>query len=337
VETENKPKTRWVLKAELAALACIFCIWVVANTTLGTGTLTAAVFEKTARMNPDDADAQYNLGEAYWRLADYEKAAQAYKDTIRINPDNFDARYSLALAYEHLGRHQEALEVCKEAIIIDPVNAAAYFGLDSQAAFMVRDRCLPASPQMSSHSAIGPKMGTDIFPSQAENSNTQNQLLDIQVLERNAQVEGSAEVHCKLGHACVRANRYEQAARAFVRATQVDPNDATAYLSLGVTRDRLGRYAEAIDAYEQAVRLRPDDPLGHRNLGLAYARLDRHAEAMDAYKQAVSINPDYAEAHYLLGLNHLIQCDKASALREYEILKSLAPYLADKLHDTFSQ
>ena len=209
METDTKPKTRWVLKAELATLVCIFGIWVVANTTLGIGTLTAAVLKHAARTNPTDADAQYNLGEAYWRLADYEKAAQAYKDTIRIAPDNFDARYSLALAYEHLGRHQEALEVCKEAIIIDPVTAAAYFGLDSQAAFVVRDRCRPAAPQMSSHSSLSPKIGTDVFPIQAENSNTQNQLLDIQVLKRNAQVEGSAQAHCKLGHACGRAGRYE--------------------------------------------------------------------------------------------------------------------------------
>ncbi|MHC4335259.1 MAG: tetratricopeptide repeat protein, partial [Planctomycetota bacterium] len=163
METDTKPKTRWVLKAELATLVCIFGIWVVANTTLGIGTLTAAVLKHAARTNPTDADAQYNLGEAYWRLADYEKAAEAYKDTIRIAPDHFDARYSLALAYEHLGRHEEALEVCKEAIIVDPVIAAAYFGLDSQAAFVVRDRCGPAAPQVSSHSSLSPKIGTDVF------------------------------------------------------------------------------------------------------------------------------------------------------------------------------
>jgi len=337
VETDGKPKPRWVLKAELAALACIFAIWVVVNTTVGTGTLAAAVLEREAKMNPADANAQYNLGEAYWRLGDYEKAAHAYKDTIRIAPDNFDARYSLALAYEHLGRHQEALEVCKEAIITDPINAAAYFGLDSQAAFVVRDRCRPNAAQVSSDSAMSLKMATEVFPGQAESSKTQNELLDIEILQQNAATEGSAEAHCKLGHACGRAGRYEQAVEAFLRATSMDPNNATAYLSLGVSYDRLGRYLEAIDAYERAVRLRPDDALAQRNLGLAYAHLDRHAQAMEAYKQAVRMNPDDAEAHYLLGLNHLIRRDKASALREYEILKGLAPHLADKLHDTFSQ
>ncbi|MHC4346034.1 MAG: tetratricopeptide repeat protein, partial [Planctomycetota bacterium] len=195
----------------------------------------------------------------------------------------------------------------------------------------------PAAPQVSSHSSLSPKIGTDVFLSQAENSNTQNQLLDIEILKRNAQVEGSAQAHCKLGHACGRAGRYEQAARAFVSATGIDPNNATAFRSLGVTYDRLGRYAQAIDAYNEAICLKPDDAVAQCNLGLAYAHLDRHAEAMEAYKQAVSINPDYAEAHYLLGLNHLIQRDKASALHESEILRNLAPYFADKLHDMLSQ
>ena len=337
MEIDNKPKTRWVLKAELAALVCIWCIWVVTNTTLGMGTLTAAVLRQAARTNPTDADAQYNLGEAYWRLADYEKAARAYKDTISIAPDHFDARYSLALAYEHLGRHEEALEVCKEAIMIDPVIAAAYFGLDSQAAFIVRDRCRPDTALMSPNPVMSPQTGTDIFPSRTEKSKAQNQLLDIQVLEQNAQVEGSAHAHCKLGHACSRAGRYEQAAQAFASATDIDPNNAAAFLSLGATYDRLGRYAQAIDAYNKAIHLTPGNAIAQCNLGLAYAHLDRRAEAVEAYKQAVSINPDYAEAHYLLGLNHLMLRDRASALHECAILRNLAPHLADKLRGMLSQ
>ena len=69
MENDTKRRNGWVLKGELVVLACIFAIRVLTSGAACIGTLEASVLEQVVRMNPDDADAHYDLGDAYWRLA----------------------------------------------------------------------------------------------------------------------------------------------------------------------------------------------------------------------------------------------------------------------------
>ena len=53
-------------------------------------------------------------------------------------------------------------------------------------------------------------------------------------------------------------------------------------------------------------------------------------EAIEAFKQVIRINPDDADAHYNLCVAYASLNDKASALEQYKILKSLDSALAKK-------
>ena len=44
-------------------------------------------YKQAIRINPDDADAHYNLGVAYGKLGKYQEAMDAFKQAIRFNPD----------------------------------------------------------------------------------------------------------------------------------------------------------------------------------------------------------------------------------------------------------
>ncbi|MGO8989658.1 MAG: tetratricopeptide repeat protein [bacterium] len=71
----------------------------------------------------------------------------------------------------------------------------------------------------------------------------------------------------------------------------------------------------------------------HFNLGLALADLGRYPEAIAEYNESLRIKPDYAEAHYSLGDAYIKMGDRSSALREYEILKTMNQNLANSLHE----
>ena len=69
--------------------------------------------------------------------------------------------------------------------------------------------------------------------------------------------------------------------------------------------------------------------MAHNNLGLVYiisGKWVASKEAIESFKQAIRINPDFADAHFNLGLAYVLSNDRASALEQYEILKSLDPY-----------
>jgi tetratricopeptide (TPR) repeat protein len=43
--------------------------------------------KEEVRKNPDDADAHFNLGNAYYKSGRYKEAIESYKQAIRIDPD----------------------------------------------------------------------------------------------------------------------------------------------------------------------------------------------------------------------------------------------------------
>jgi tetratricopeptide (TPR) repeat protein len=53
---------------------------------------------------------------------DYIKDIEAYKQAIRINPNDATAYYNLGNAYDSLGLYKEAIEAYEQAILIDPME-----------------------------------------------------------------------------------------------------------------------------------------------------------------------------------------------------------------------
>ena len=70
-------------------------------------------YKQAIRINPDDAEAHYNLGVVYANLGMYKEAIESYKQAIRIDPDYVDAHYYLGLGYIFLNDKVSALEQYK--------------------------------------------------------------------------------------------------------------------------------------------------------------------------------------------------------------------------------
>jgi type II secretory pathway component PulC len=58
-----KPKRRWFLKAELAVLVCIACIWVIMSSTTDIESTKAAVLEQALKLWPNSAEESDKAGE----------------------------------------------------------------------------------------------------------------------------------------------------------------------------------------------------------------------------------------------------------------------------------
>jgi len=132
------------------------------------------------------------------------------------------------------------------------------------------------------------------------------------------------------------AGRYAEAAAAFQRATELQPDnsrpfqllgtaysmigdddhavanyrraieiapDSRAYSGLGTTYYRQGRFAEAVQPFEEAERLDPSSPIKYRNLGDVYARLGRKEAAREAYGRALERSESLARDRFPLELS----------------------------------
>ena len=67
-------------------------------------------FKDSIKLNPDDAEAQYGLGFANFRMGRFRDAADAFKKASVLQPRMAKAHYGLGLAYQELGMEKQLME-----------------------------------------------------------------------------------------------------------------------------------------------------------------------------------------------------------------------------------
>lgn len=94
----------------------------------------------------------------------------------------------------------------------------------------------------------------------------------------------------------------------FERATDIDPNYASAWMGLGAIYDLKGQFfgqpelsLKAIELEKKALALNTRLPHGYQFLGSAYISVGQYDEAIAAIKKAMDIDPNNAGTHAALG------------------------------------
>ncbi|QEG33904.1 alkaline phosphatase family protein [Bythopirellula goksoeyrii] len=106
----------------------------------------------------------------------------------------------------------------------------------------------------------------------------------------------------QIGEAYLQLKKWADAEQSFLRALQMD--DENAYAFAGLARSYLGRRMnqEAANAAINAVGILHHYAFAHYLLGIALHRLGKVKRAVQAFEMAVTINPNFAEAHRRLAL-----------------------------------
>ncbi len=97
-----------------------------------------------------------------------------------------------------------------------------------------------------------------------------------------------------LGELDRRTRNFDEAARHFAHASQLDAGFAEAYLGLGMTLTGASKFADAVKPLETYVKMQPGDPVGHYQLALAYGRsgnIEGAQREAAAQKEAAARNP----------------------------------------------
>ena len=85
--------------------------------------------QKAVQLEPEDAEAHYNLGNTLMGLGRLEEAEASYKQTIALKSDYAEARNNLGMTLQALGRLEEAEASYRQAIAMKPDYAPAHYNL----------------------------------------------------------------------------------------------------------------------------------------------------------------------------------------------------------------
>jgi len=218
--------------------------------------------------------------------------------------EDADAFYKQGLAYKAEGKSDQAIDALEHAVSANPRHYMAWASLGNL--YKTARKDIPRAVGAYEHAVEGLKKDKVVW----EN----------------------------LGMAYFRNNQVDQAIKALVTASTLDPNDAEIRGNLGTVRRQKGDLTGAIADLEVAVRLKPDDAQFANNLGVAYRKAKRGDDAIKAFKKAIELAPTDAGYHFNLAVAYRNQSEKnpdliGDSITEYEKTTSLDPGHAEAWFD----
>ncbi len=248
-----------------------------------------ALIAQAIKVDPDNAPAYLNRGNALKDLRRLDEALACYNKAIALKPNLADAHSSRSLVLYYLRRLDEALASYDRTIALKPDHAEAH----NNRGIVLLDLNRADQALVSCEKAIGLK-------------------------------PGYAEAYSNRGNALYALKRLDEALASYDKAIALRPDLVDAYSNRGNTLHDLDRFEEALASCDKAIALAPDYPGAYNNRGKVLYSLKRPDDALASCDKAIALWPGFAEAYgnranalYDLGRlqDALASCDKAIALK----------------------
>lgn len=262
------------------------------NTALVEGRVEEAelLYNSILKSNPQNPDANHNLGLIKLSKNQLKLALLLFKNAIETNPnfEQFWLSYVEALITDRQFENTEGAitEGLKKGLTFEKSK------LLKQKLFQVKN--------------------TDISTYSPQHTET-TKLLSLYQNRQYIEAEDFASLLCKqfpnhpfswkiLGAIFGQTGRDAQALKANKRAVLLAPKDHTAHNNLGNTLRGIGKLEDAELSYRNAIQIKPNFAEAHNNLGTALAEAGKTEEAEVSYRKATKIKPDFAESYFNLGV-----------------------------------
>jgi ATP-dependent Clp protease ATP-binding subunit ClpC len=223
-------------------------------------------FERSLQSNPADVNTWNDLGNVYYDLKDFVKAAVCYRKAIELQPDFYWAYFNIGLAL----RQQWPDDPPKVE------EAKSWF-----------DRTLGINPEY--------------YPAINEIGLYHLDRDELEEAERCFEKAASLSPGYKFPYfnlAIIRKKRGEtaEAKRFLEKALECDPSYVPALNNLGIIYYDEQAFGRAAYYYTRALEIDPGYLYALYNLGLVFTFLEEYAKAHELFARAVALDPSYENA-----------------------------------------
>ena len=303
-------------------------------TRLGRISEAEAQLKRVIELEPDNYDANHNLGEVYIGKGDLAAAVPYLEKAQRTGEASYGNGYDLALAYDKTGRLGDAEGQIRS--LLKQKDTAELHDLLGQ----VEERSgnyVAAADDYQTAAHMEPSE-SNIFDWGGELLLHQTVAPAIQVFTAGLQrYPNSARLALGLGLALYLQGKYDDAVKALIKATDLNPADPRAYYFLSKAYDQSPNQAdEVIERFRRYAELRPNDGQAVFDYALSLwkgkrsetdaARLDQIESLL---KKSISLDPSSSEIHLQLGNLYSQRQKYGEAVPEYREALKLSPDIPD--------
>ena len=274
-ETADMPTTLDELTAYVASNHEKWQAWrAIGNLQLEAGNAQAAhdAFKTATVMRSDDPESQFGYGRALQELDDHSHAIHAFEEAIRHNKNHYpDAKKALTkslMAYVDNMREignllavEQFLERAHKNDITDEHVTAQLLGYYDETGQGGKKHVIIKDLTTHGLAVPEPSMAGKMsaMPSDGKQDGEEDvDLNTIEELEKHLESKGEDWRNWrKLGFAYLDANRPQDAAAVFKKATVIRFDDADSQYGFGLSHQKMGDHAHAIHPFEEAIRQDP--------------------------------------------------------------------------------
>ncbi|MHC5007798.1 MAG: tetratricopeptide repeat protein [Planctomycetota bacterium] len=274
-------------------------------------------YEKAIELDADQDRARRGLGQALLASGEIQDAIDVLQEMARRHPDDGPTAAVLAQAYRRLGDRQRAAEAATRArehedvlVYRDPVRARAMaLGVSSYVCEERADRLVaegkfgeavrnliivvevhPDDPQ--AHYKLGYAAHRAGRLKLARTHLAQAVGLDAEF----------ANAHRDLAQVLISTQHFDEAVTSFRRYLELQPGDTRVLWPLAAALAQAGRVTEALEQFQLAADKAPPNPRGELNWGVALMQAGNTDEAMARFRKVLELDPENILAHCNMGL-----------------------------------
>ncbi len=251
------------------------------------------VLLKAARLQPNNPDPYFYLGQSYQGLQQHDKAIEMFKKSIALNPDLKHNDYQVTNAHFRLGQSlvkvgqkeegQKELQIASDlkaqALKRDEAKAEAFLNAES-----LNETAIPE---------VAPGETATIPDSRQEE-------LKSEVVFYTKVIAAAFE---NIGLLNAERQQFRSASQSFSEAAKLDPELRDIYYNLGLAYFKSESYKDAIAAFENELRLKPDDLRAKQLLGLSYFSIENYEKSAVILSEMVALKPTDVSLYYPLALS----------------------------------
>ena len=145
---------------------------------------------------------------------------------------------------------------------------------------------------------------------------------DIQLLREQIQSNPQdADALYLLAELYDRANLFQEEIDTLQKVVALKPDMGYAYFKMGTACNRIEKYQEAVANFTKATQFIKNQPMLYNNLAFSYGKLGKADLQIAALKNAIALRPSYNIARFNLGMAYVKTGQQKEALQQYAVLK----------------
>lgn len=235
-------------------------------------------YQKAIELAPYHVETHYNLAIAYrklkrveaaktqlasfQRMKTYQEQKHRYRRMLHEHPTALEPRMQLAEAHLEVGNNEAAIHTYQIAAALHPESLPLYHNLGG------------------------------LYMQNGQFSDA------ISAFQRVLQLDNSnAEAYLHLGWLHARQRKFTDAVSYLQTAIQKDADLTPAYYGLAESYAQQGKHADAVQIYRDLTRHHPNDAQAWVRLGVLHLKIENVEEAVNAFERAIAADENAADAY----------------------------------------